>query len=85
MNLFFINRKDMVIGNSIFQIYKLRTMYVDSDMKGKNQDDPRIFSFAKVMRNMRLDEIPQIINILQNDMHLVGPRAEWVNSQMNII
>ena len=27
---------------------------------------------------MRLDEIPQIINILQNDMHLVGPRAEWV-------
>lgn len=67
------------IGNSIFQMYKLRTMYVDSDMRGNtSQDDPRIYSFAKVIRNMRLDEIPQIINILQNDMHLVGPRAEWV-------
>ena len=67
------------LDNGIFQVYKLRTMYVDSDMKGNtSQDDPRIYSFAKIIRNMRLDEIPQIINILQNDMHLVGPRAEWV-------
>ena len=75
----FYKQKRYGIGNSIFQMYKLRTMYVDSDIKGNtNQDDPRIYSFAKVIRNMRLDETPQIINILLNDMHLVGPRAEWV-------
>ena len=75
----FYKQKRYGLGNSIFQIYKLRTMYVNSDTKGNtNQDDPRIYSFAKVIRNMRLDEIPQIMNILQNDMHLVGPRAEWV-------
>ena len=79
MNLLFYKQKRYGIGNSIFDIYKLRTMYVDSDIKGNtSQDDPRIYSFAKKIRNMRLDEIPQIINILQNDMHLVGPRAEWV-------
>lgn len=75
----FYKQKRYGLGNSIFQMYKLRTMYVDSDLKGNtNQDDPRIYSFAKLIRSMRLDEIPQIINILQNDMHLVGPRAEWV-------
>ena len=75
----FYKQKRYGLGNSIFQIYKLRTMYVNSDTKGNtNQDDPRIYSFAKVIRSMRLDEIPQIMNILQNDMHLVGPRAEWV-------
>ena len=75
----FYKQKRYGLGNTIFQIYKLRTMYVDSDIKGNtNQDDPRIYSFAKAIRNMRLDEIPQIINILLNDMHLVGPRAEWV-------
>ena len=75
----FYKQKRYGIGNSIFHMYKLRTMYVDSDLKGNtSQDDPRIYFFAKAIRNMRLDEIPQIINILQNDMHLVGPRAEWV-------
>ena len=75
----FYKQKRYGIGNSIFQMYKLRTMYVDSDLKGNtSQDDPRIYFFAKAIRNMRLDEIPQIINILQNEMHLVGPRAEWV-------
>ena len=63
----FYKQKRYGLGNSIFQIYKLRTMYVDSDIKGNtNQDDPRIYSFAKGIRNMRLDEIPQIINILLN-------------------
>tara|TARA_Y100001958_G_C21185075_1_gene514298 strand:- start:117 stop:509 length:393 start_codon:yes stop_codon:yes gene_type:complete len=54
-------------------------MHADSDLSGNtSQNDPRIYSFAKLIRNMRLDEIPQIINILFNEMHLVGPRAEWV-------
>ena len=65
--------------NKIFNIYKLRTMQEDSDTKGNTyKNDPRIYPFAKKIRNLRLDEIPQIINIFLGHMHLVGPRAEWV-------
>jgi lipopolysaccharide/colanic/teichoic acid biosynthesis glycosyltransferase len=75
----FYKQKRYGLNNSIFEIYKFRTMHADSDLSGNTiQNDPRIYSFAKLIRNMRLDEIPQIINILFNEMHLVGPRAEWV-------
>ena len=52
-------------------------MYSDSESRGNtNKDDPRIYSFAKTIRNLRFDEIPQIVNIFMGQMHLVGPRAE---------
>ena len=65
--------------NYIFNIYKLRTMHEHSAAKGNtHKNDPRIYPFARKIRNLRLDEIPQIINIFLGHMHLVGPRAEWV-------
>jgi lipopolysaccharide/colanic/teichoic acid biosynthesis glycosyltransferase len=41
------------------------------------EEDPRIFPWGNTMRKMRIDELPQIINIIKREMHLIGPRAEW--------
>ena len=41
------------------------------------RNDTRIYPFAKLLRQTRLDELPQIINIIKGEMHLLGPRAEW--------
>lgn len=62
-----------------FNIYKLRSMYKDSEKDGAsltNIVDSRITKVGKVMRKTRIDELPQIINILKNDMSIVGPRPE---------
>jgi len=67
------------INQNIFSLFKLRTMYVDSDLDGNTvKNDARVFPFARILRKFRLDELPQVINIISGDMHLVGPRAEWV-------
>ena len=62
-----------------FRIFKFRTMVVDADKKGslvtKNNDD-RITKVGNKIRNSRLDEIPQLINILKGDMSFVGTRPE---------
>ncbi|ASM38944.1 MAG: sugar transferase [Campylobacter sputorum] len=61
-----------------FKCYKFRTMHEKSYFsKYTKQDDDRIFSFGKFMRKSRIDEVPQAINVLKGDMHLIGPRAEW--------
>ncbi len=63
----------------VFRIFKFRTMIVDADKKGSlvtvNGDD-RITRVGKKIRNSRLDEIPQLINILTGDMSFVGTRPE---------
>ena len=57
----------------------MRTMRTDPFIKGNtSKNDPRIYPFARNIRNLRLDELPQILNVLSGHMHLVGPRAEWV-------
>lgn len=67
------------MNKKIFSIYKIRTMYSSSSHESyTTKDDYRIYPFAKFLRELRIDEFPQIINILIGDMHLVGPRAEWV-------
>jgi lipopolysaccharide/colanic/teichoic acid biosynthesis glycosyltransferase len=54
-------------------------MYSSSSYESyTTKDDYRIYPFAKFLRELRIDEFPQLINILIGDMHLVGPRAEWV-------
>ena len=61
-------------------IYKFRTMVVDAEkMSGPvlaSERDPRILPIGKILRATRMDELPQILNILKGEMSLVGPRPE---------
>lgn len=75
--LYFVQKR-VGINLKIFNCYKYRTMHENSQFyKYTKPDDERIFSFGKFMRKTRIDEIPQAINVLKGDMHLIGPRAEW--------
>jgi exopolysaccharide biosynthesis polyprenyl glycosylphosphotransferase len=62
-----------------FQIYKFRSMYIDAEKDGpalSSHDDQRITPWGKTMRKWRIDELPQLWNILKGEMSLVGPRPE---------
>lgn len=62
-----------------FTMYKLRSMVVNAEPEGpqlSSEDDKRITGWGRVMRKWRLDELPQLWNILKGEMSLVGPRPE---------
>ncbi|HSG49734.1 MAG TPA: sugar transferase [Longimicrobiales bacterium] len=66
-------------GGRVFRIYKFRTMVADSDLAGQvwaSHTDPRITAVGQVLRKYRLDELPQLFNVLKGDMNIVGPRPE---------
>lgn len=64
----------------LFQIYKFRSMVMDAEKDGEarlaREHDERITRVGKVIRSARIDELPQLINILKGDMSFVGPRPE---------
>jgi lipopolysaccharide/colanic/teichoic acid biosynthesis glycosyltransferase len=68
------------LGGRPFTIYKFRTMRVDAEHATgavwATQNDPRITPVGRFLRQYRLDEIPQLLNVMRGEMNIVGPRPE---------
>lgn len=78
----FYRQERCTLNGKVFRIFKFRSMVVDAEKNGKSQPatdhDPRITPVGRVLRATRLDELPQLIDILVGNMSLVGPRPERV-------
>ncbi len=68
------------LGGEQFTIYKFRSMRVDAEVGGQavwaTKDDDRVTPVGRFIRATRIDEIPQLLNVLRGDMNVVGPRPE---------
>lgn len=78
--------KQLRVGhnNREFKCIKFRSMRLDAEKDGAQfatENDPRVFPFGETMRRTRIDEVPQIFNVIKGDMHFIGPRPErlfWI-------
>ena len=75
----FYKQKRLTQGGKEFKIYKFRTMIQDAEKGGRavlaRDEDDRILPVGKILRRLRLDELPQLWNILKGDMAFIGPRT----------
>ena len=75
----FYKQTRLTKGHREFEIYKFRSMVTDAEKHGarlSSQNDNRITPIGKIIRMTRIDELPQLLNILKGDMSIVGPRPE---------
>ena len=67
-------------GGKLFRVLKFRSMRVDAERDGKAQwastNDSRVTHVGKYLRKLRIDELPQLMNVLRGEMSFVGPRPE---------
>ena len=76
------SRRRVNYGGRLFRIYKFRTMTVAPSVSAEVWADPmdkRVTGLGRVLRKYRLDELPQLVNVLKGDMNVVGPRPEQPN------
>lgn len=76
----FYRQERMGLHGKVFTVVKFRSMVADAERDGKAQwatkNDARITRVGRIMRKTRLDELPQVINVIKGDMSMVGPRPE---------
>jgi lipopolysaccharide/colanic/teichoic acid biosynthesis glycosyltransferase len=74
------DRRETDLGGRPFTIYKFRTMYEGAGPRSRQvwtrPNDRRVTSVGRVLRAYRLDELPQLVNVIKGDMNIVGPRPE---------
>ena len=78
----FFRQARVTLNGKIFHILKFRSMIVDAEKEGRaipaTEKDPRITKVGRLIRPCRIDELPQLLNIIKGDMSIVGPRPERV-------
>lgn len=76
----FYKQQRLTLNNRVFDIYKFRSMIIEAEAENEPQlakkDDNRITKVGQFIRKTRIDELPQLFNILKGDMSFVGPRPE---------